>query len=240
MLILDKRPNLGNAESNPLASSEAVDRTKFDPPELIDCHLPRTCPTMMSFRPCVIAAMLLLFWRGAMQPASVAAGNRFSPPAHGPKTQRRLSPAGAEVFRKQVRPLFIKHCYQCHSSQAKILKGGPASRQPRRMDEGRRQRPGDRSRRSRTSLLIEAIRYQSLEMPPKGKLSRSEIGVLEKWVRMGSPDPRTDPVHPADRHGPTSTLAVRTGHFDRSPSRSVAASKERCLAAIGHGSIHSR
>ena len=44
------------------------------------------------------------------------------------------------------------------------------------------------------SLLIEAIRYQSLEMPPQGKLPDAEIAVLEKWVRMGAPDPRTDPA----------------------------------------------
>src|SRR4029077_4745194 len=44
------------------------------------------------------------------------------------------------------------------------------------------------------SLLIEAIRYQSLEMPPRGKIPESEIAVLERWVRMGAPDPRTGPA----------------------------------------------
>ena len=31
-------------------------------------------------------------------------------------------------------------------------------------------------------------------MPPRGKLPESEIAVLERWVRMGAPDPRTDPA----------------------------------------------
>ena len=31
-------------------------------------------------------------------------------------------------------------------------------------------------------------------MPPRGKLPESEIDVLERWVRMGAPDPRTDPA----------------------------------------------
>ena len=42
------------------------------------------------------------------------------------------------------------------------------------------------------SLLIEVIRYESLEMPPKGKLADSDIAVLERWVAMGAPDPRTE------------------------------------------------
>lgn len=43
------------------------------------------------------------------------------------------------------------------------------------------------------SLLIEAVRYQNvdLQMPPKGKLSAAEIAVLEKWVKSGATDPRT-------------------------------------------------
>jgi hypothetical protein len=44
------------------------------------------------------------------------------------------------------------------------------------------------------SLLIEAIRYQSLEMPPRGKLAEADIATLERWVRMGAPDPRTEPA----------------------------------------------
>jgi hypothetical protein len=47
------------------------------------------------------------------------------------------------------------------------------------------------------SLLIEAINYRSLEMPPPekgGKLSDEEIAVLTRWVGLGAPDPRDDAV----------------------------------------------
>ena len=46
------------------------------------------------------------------------------------------------------------------------------------------------------SLLIEAVRYTNpdMEMPPKGKLAANEIEVLEKWVAMGAPDPRSGSV----------------------------------------------
>ncbi len=44
------------------------------------------------------------------------------------------------------------------------------------------------------AYLIEAINYESWEMPPAergGKLPDDEIAILTKWVEMGAPDPRT-------------------------------------------------
>ena len=43
------------------------------------------------------------------------------------------------------------------------------------------------------SLLVEAVRYKNhdLQMPPKKRLSDSEINTLETWIKMGAPDPRT-------------------------------------------------
>jgi len=41
------------------------------------------------------------------------------------------------------------------------------------------------------SLLIEAVQYMGLEMPPKEKLPDELIEELVKWVEMGAPDPRT-------------------------------------------------
>ena len=41
------------------------------------------------------------------------------------------------------------------------------------------------------SLLIEAIRYEGLEMPPKGKMSDEIIDDFVAWVQMGAPDPRS-------------------------------------------------
>ena len=107
------------------------------------------------------------------------------------------------------------------------------------MDEGRRQRSGGRARAPDESLLIEAIRYQSLEMPPRGKLPESEIAVLERWVRMGAPDPRTDPapdrpVARRSRRGPLA-LGVST---DRRAAR--AAREGRRLAALRRRSLHPR
>src|SRR5262249_42391732 len=82
------------------------------------------------------------------------------------------TPAGAEAFQKNVRPLLAANCPPCHSaatkhrgnlfldSRAAVLKGG---------DTGPALVPGDPDR----SLLVKAIGYKDadLRMPPRSKLT---------------------------------------------------------------------
>ena len=35
------------------------------------------------------------------------------------------------------------------------------------------------------SLLVDAISYKTLEMPPKGQLPPEQIAILTKWVESG-------------------------------------------------------
>ena len=94
-----------------------------------------------------------------------------------------------EFFEKDVRPLLVKHCYKCHSVDASRLEARLLldSRQGhlRGGDSGPAIVPGDAD----SSLLIEAVRYDSYEMPPKGKLPDGAIKTLERWVNMGAPWP---------------------------------------------------
>ena len=48
------------------------------------------------------------------------------------------------------------------------------------------------------SLLISALKYESNEMPPSGKLPDAVINDFEKWIAIGAPDPRTDAMPKAD------------------------------------------
>ncbi|MGE0609855.1 MAG: DUF1553 domain-containing protein [Pirellulales bacterium] len=94
-----------------------------------------------------------------------------------------------EFFEKQVRPVLIERCYECHGPNSKkegdltvdslaaLLQGGGsgAAVVPGKPDE---------------SLLIDAVRYgEVFQMPPKSKLPADEIAALEKWVRLGAPWP---------------------------------------------------
>ena len=97
-----------------------------------------------------------------------------------------------EFFERKIRPLFAEHCYSCHSvnseslqagllmdSRASLLAGG---------DSGEAIVPGDVD----GSLLVEAVRYESYEMPPRGKLPAEGIQAIEQWIEMGAPWPKED------------------------------------------------
>jgi len=93
----------------------------------------------------------------------------------------------AQFFEREVRPLLAERCFSCHGNQkqsgglrldirANLLQGG---------ESGPSIVPGKPSE----SLLLEAIRYESYEMPPDGKLPDKEIAILTKWVELGAPWP---------------------------------------------------
>lgn len=102
-----------------------------------------------------------------------------------------LDPKDVAFFEKKIRPVLVKHCYECHSadsddvsaglyvdSREGLLTGG---------EMGAAVVPGNVNK----SLLIQAIEYRDIEMPPDGKLPDDVIRDFRRWVRMGAPDPRT-------------------------------------------------
>lgn len=98
--------------------------------------------------------------------------------------------AALEFFEKKIRPIFVAHCSECHGkkkhggllldSREGWMTGG---------DSGAAIIPGDLEK----SILIRAVRWtdKDLRMPPKQKLSDTEIADLESWVKTGAADPRT-------------------------------------------------
>lgn len=108
----------------------------------------------------------------------------YADPAYDEPTAEQI-----EFFEKRVRPVLVEHCYECHSgdarrleaslrldSRAAVLAGG---------DSGPSVIPGDAD----SSLLIQSIRYELYEMPPRGRLPDETIQDLVKWVEMGAPWP---------------------------------------------------
>jgi hypothetical protein len=107
-------------------------------------------------------------------------------PAAGPPDQN-----GSDFFEKQIRPVLVQHCYQCHSAEAKKVKGGLLLDTRDGIRKGGETGPAVVPGKIDKSLLIQAIRYGGeLKMPPKGKLPDAAIADFEKWVAMGAPDPR--------------------------------------------------
>jgi len=113
-----------------------------------------------------------------------------------------------EFFEKQIRPLLVQHCYECHSGQSAklqaelrvdfrdaLLQGG---------DSGAAIVAGNAD----DSLLMHSIRYESYEMPPKGKLSDDEIALFQRWIDDGAAWP-DEPPPEIGSHGNKFDLAER-------------------------------
>ena len=124
-----------------------------------------------------------------------------------------FSPAQIEAFEKNIRPLLIKHCYQCHSTDADKVKGGLLLDSREALLKGGDSGPTLVPGKPQESLLISAVKYQSYEMPPNGKLSANEINLLEDWILTGAAWPKANV--PTARNTPAATdwTAARQGHW---------------------------
>ncbi len=102
--------------------------------------------------------------------------------------------SGVAFFEQKIRPVLVEHCYECHSEQAKKIKGGLRLDSRAGWVAG-----GDGGTaaivpgKPEESLLIRAVQHleDDLAMPPKKpKLPDAVIADLVTWVKMGAPDPR--------------------------------------------------
>ena len=99
-------------------------------------------------------------------------------------------PAAIEFFESRIRPVLVEHCYKCHSAAEASPKGelrlDTATLLLRGGASGAAIVPGQPGE----GVLLAALRYESYEMPPAGKLPDETIADFEKWIAMGAPDPR--------------------------------------------------
>jgi hypothetical protein len=95
-------------------------------------------------------------------------------------------------FESKVRPILVEHCYECHSGTKS--KGGLLLDSKRGWSQGGQSGPAILPGDPDQSLLIQAVEYETHQMPPKGKLSDRQIETLIEWVQKGAPDPREAPL----------------------------------------------
>jgi hypothetical protein len=99
---------------------------------------------------------------------------------------------GVAFFESKIRPVLVHECYSCHAASAKALKGGLRLDSREAVREGGDSGPALVPGKPEESLLIEALRYDGIEMPPKSKLSEAIVQDFERWIRIGAPDPREE------------------------------------------------
>jgi cytochrome c553 len=122
-------------------------------------------------------------------------------------------------FEKKVRPVFATHCQNCHSAAAGKTKGGLALDTRDGVRTGGDSGPVIVPGKPDESLLMKAVRHgdKKLKMPPKGKLPDEMIADLERWVKLGAPDPR----EPAAAKAATKPVAAGDHWAFRKPAKTA-------------------
>src|SRR5262245_50601966 len=110
----------------------------------------------------------------------------------------------AAFFEKQVRPLLIEHCWQCHGE--KKQQGGLRLDSRETALEGGVNGPAIVPGKVDESLMIQAVRRSGkLKMPPEKPLPAPAVATLAHWIERGAPWPEAvqiahPPPHAATRH----------------------------------------
>jgi len=93
-------------------------------------------------------------------------------------------------FENKIRPVLVQHCYECHSADSTevggklLLDTRDALRQGG--ESGAAVVIGD----AESSLIVQALQYDGLEMPPQQRLPDSVIADFKTWIQRGAADPR--------------------------------------------------
>lgn len=95
-----------------------------------------------------------------------------------------------EFFETRIRPVLVKHCYECHSAASAEAKGGLLLDSRDRMRTGGESGEAIVPGKPSDSLLLSALKHESFEMPPAGRLPDQVIADFEYWIRLGAVDPR--------------------------------------------------
>ncbi len=105
-------------------------------------------------------------------------------------TAAEVDPAQVSFFEKEVRPVLAENCFKCHGEAKQ--KGGLRLDSLAAMMQGGDTGPALVPGKVDESLLVEAVNYDGLEMPPGGKLGDKQRDVLARWIAMGAPWPSAD------------------------------------------------
>src|SRR5262249_51588346 len=172
-----------------------------------DCMIPSLVPRCQPLKPDAMNSQRFRFaWQLAAALAlllpAAAAGD-------GPTAVQ------IEFFEQKIRPVLVAHCYKCHATDAKKIRGGLLLDSRAGLRKGAYTRPAIVPGDAAASLLVKALRYEAPRMPPPGKLHDRVIADFTTWIKDGAVDPRENGVRSGER---TSTVAARSGVRTPAPS----------------------
>lgn len=128
-----------------------------------------------------------------------------------------------EFFEKKIRPVLVQHCYECHSAASDEVKGELQLDFRDGLRKGGESGPAVVPGKPGKSLILEALKHESFEMPPKKQLPDSVISAFETWIRNGAVDPRDKAPSPTEAAASTwkAQLAERSRWWSLQPLKAV-------------------
>jgi hypothetical protein len=148
-----------------------------------------------------------------MLAAAVGTGLQAREGAAAP-AKASFSAEQVRFFEAEVRPILKSRCLKCHGEGPKV-KGGLRLDSREAVLRGGELGPAVSLSEPKTSRILQAIRYEEIEMPPAGKLPPAEIDILTRWVNEGVPWPSVAGAAAGTPTPPTRSAAE--------PARKVAA-----------------
>src|SRR6056297_1375845 len=124
------------------------------------------------------------------------------------ESTKPISDEDRRFFENKIRPVLVEHCYECHSSTSGELEGGLAVDTRSGLRRGGQSGPAVSPDAPGHSLLLDAIRYDGIEMPPEAPLPEAIVHDFETWIRRGAPDPRTENLEGEKPHAENPNAVV--------------------------------
>ena len=180
---------------NPLRCQSGRSRLSY-----FRCSFPRLCLSGMG-----VAFACLACGVGV----ALAQENQQQVPA---PSESQATPQQLDFFEAKIRPVLVEHCYGCHSEEA-VSKGKLKANLFLDTRDGML-RGGDTgptlvAKQPEESLIIKALRYEDVEMPPSGKLSPAIIQDFTRWISEGAADPRNGTA--TKNKGASSGMSLEAG-----------------------------
>lgn len=129
--------------------------------------------------------------------------------------ENEITAEQTEFFEARIRPVLAKQCYKCHSTESGKTKGGLLLDTKQAMLSGGDSGPVLVPGKPDESLILQALRYEDLEMPPTNKLGADIVADFETWIRSGAPDPRIAVAQPGRKTQPDPSQSLDFWAFQK-------------------------
>ena len=172
----EKRRKCGSLQKNVVAVVHRAQENVWSCQSLLPAPLPVVSLSKLAAVPRLLAVHLWIATSSLILPAVVVGED--------------VSKVDREFFESRIRPILVEQCYECHSAESDSIGGGFRLDSRRGMLEGGESGsvvlPGNPDE----SLLLKALRYDGIEMPPDEPLPESVVQDFATWIARGASDPR--------------------------------------------------